>query len=110
MEFRRVLFRSSLGRPLGAPMVAAGAAMLGLAAWQRMRGTSGAVVSEGEPIAPFSLSTALGFGAFLGLMAVLTQASEAWLGDPGLYSLATLSGLADVRSEERRVGNEWVRT
>lgn len=86
----------SLGRPLGAPMLTAGAAMLGLAAWQRMRGTSGAVVPEGDPIAPFSLSTALGFGAFLGLMAVLTQASEAWLGDPGLYALATLSGLADV--------------
>ncbi|ABE43133.1 MgtC/SapB family protein [Polaromonas sp. JS666] len=86
----------ALGRPLGVPMVAAGAALLGLAAWQRKRGTSGAVASEGDPIAPFGLSTALGFGAFLGLMAVLTQASQAWLGNPGLYALATLSGLADV--------------
>ncbi|MDP3797873.1 MAG: MgtC/SapB family protein [Polaromonas sp.] len=86
----------ALGRPLGVPMVAAGATLLGLAAWQRKRDTSGAVASEGDPIAPFGLSTALGFGAFLGLMAVLTQASKAWLGDPGLYALATLSGLADV--------------
>lgn len=86
----------ALGRPLGAPMVAAGVALLGLATWQWKRRTPGGVASESDPIAPFDLSTALGFGAFLGVMAVLTQASQAWLGDPGLYALATLSGLADV--------------
>lgn len=87
-----------LGRPLGVPMVAAGIALLGLGAWQWKRRRSGDVASAGvDPVAPpFDLSTALGFGAFLGVMAVLTQASKEWLGNPGLYALAALSGLADV--------------
>ena len=86
-----------LGRPLGVPMVAAGIALLGLGAWQWKRRRSGDVASGVDPVAPpFDLSTALGFGAFLGVMAVLTQASKEWLGNPGLYALAALSGLADV--------------
>jgi uncharacterized membrane protein (DUF4010 family) len=86
----------ALGRPLGVPMVTAGVALFGLSALQWKRHASGEVASQVDPIAPFDLSTALGFGAFLGLMAVLTQASKEWLGNPGLYALATLSGLADV--------------
>lgn len=86
-----------LGRPLGVPMVAAGVALLGLGAWQWKRRRPGDVASGVDPVAPpFDLSTALGFGAFLGVMAVLTQASKEWLGNPGLYALAALSGLADV--------------
>ena len=49
-----------------------------------------------DGVAPFDLSLALGFGAFLGLMAVLTHAAKAWSGDSGLYGLAALSGLVDV--------------
>lgn len=86
----------ALGRPLGVPMVTAGVALFGLSALQGKRQASGEVASQVDPIAPFDLSTALGFGAFLGVMAVLTQASKEWLGNPGLYALATLSGLADV--------------
>lgn len=86
----------ALGRPLGVPMVTAGVALLGLGALQWKRHASGDAVPGVGSIAPFDLSTALGFGAFLGVMAVLTQASKEWLGNPGLYALATLSGLADV--------------
>lgn len=49
-----------------------------------------------DEVAPFDLSVAVGFGAFLGLMAVLSRAAHDWLGDSGLYGLAVLSGLADV--------------
>ncbi|WP_092005833.1 MgtC/SapB family protein [Polaromonas sp. OV174] len=81
----------ALGRPLGIPMVAAGIALLGMGTWQWKQLASGV-----DDVAPFDLSTALGFGAFLGVMAVLTQACKEWLGNPGLYALAALSGLADV--------------
>ena len=77
-------------------MVAAGVALLGMGAWQWKRLAPGDVASGVDDVAPFDLSTALGFGAFLGVIAVLTQASKEWLGNPGLYALATLSGLADV--------------
>ena len=86
----------ALGRPLGVPMVTAGVVLLGLGALQWKRHASGDAVPGVDPMAPFDLSTALGFGAFLGVMAVLTQASKEWLGNPGLYALATVSGLADV--------------
>ena len=47
-------------------------------------------------MAPFELVTALGFGGFLAVMAVLVPAAKDWLGAPGIYALAALSGLADV--------------
>ena len=47
-------------------------------------------------MAAFDLGTALGFGAFLAVMAVLVPAAKAWLGAPGIYALAAVSGLADV--------------
>jgi uncharacterized membrane protein (DUF4010 family) len=49
-----------------------------------------------ERMAPFDLSTALGFGMFLAAMAVLVPAAQQWIGDPGTYALAALSGMADV--------------
>ena len=86
----------TLGRPLGVPMVTAGVTLLCLGTLQWKRHASGDDVPGVAPIAPFDLSTALGFGAFLGVIAVLTQASKEWLGNPGLYALAALSGLVDV--------------
>lgn len=91
-----VSLQPALGRPLGVPMVAAGIALLGLGALQWKRHSSVDIAPEGDPVAPFDLSTALGFGAFLAVMMVLTQAGREWLGNPGLYVVATLSGLADV--------------
>lgn len=45
---------------------------------------------------PFDLSTALGFGLLLGVLALLTRAAQQWMGDAGLYALSLLSGLLDV--------------
>ena len=43
-----------------------------------------------------ALSTALGFGLLLGVLAVLIRAAQQWMGDAGLYALSLLSGLLDV--------------
>ena len=87
----------ALLRPLGAPLIATGVVLLLLAAWQwRRRSGQGTSAQEVEPVAPFDLTTALGFGAFLAIMAVLVPATKEWLGEPGIYALAALSGLADV--------------
>lgn len=84
-------------RPLGVPLVATGGALLLLAVWQwRRRFGQGISAQEVEAVAPFDLGTALGFGAFLAVMAVLVPAAKEWLGAPGIYALAALSGLADV--------------
>lgn len=45
---------------------------------------------------PFEFMLALRFGIFLAVIAVLSRALNAWLGDTGLYLLAAVSGLADV--------------
>jgi uncharacterized membrane protein (DUF4010 family) len=87
----------ALTRPLGAPLSAAGVALLLLAVWRWRRRAAPTESSEAvEPVATFDLGTALAFGAFLAVMAVLVPAAKEWLGEPGLYALATLSGLADV--------------
>jgi uncharacterized membrane protein (DUF4010 family) len=44
----------------------------------------------------FDLPTAVGFGLFLGAIAILARAAREGLGDVGLYGVAVLSGLADV--------------
>lgn len=87
----------SLARPLGLPLIAIGVALILAAVWQWRRRSSRSVPAEEvEPVAPFDLGTALGFGGFLAVMAVLVPAAQQWLGAPGIYALAALSGLADV--------------
>lgn len=84
-------------RPLGAPLAASGVVLLMLAVWQwRRRGAAGEPSKPVGNVASFDLGTALAFGAFLAVMAVLVPAVEQWLGSPGVYALASLSGLADV--------------
>lgn len=48
------------------------------------------------PIGSFDLATALGFGAFLALIAVLIPAAQEWMGTGGVYAVAAISGFADV--------------
>lgn len=87
----------SLARPLGVPLIASGVTLILVAVWQWRRRSSRSVPAEEvEPVAPFDLGTALGFGGFLAVMAVLVPAAKQWLGAPGIYGLAALSGLADV--------------
>lgn len=45
---------------------------------------------------PFELGNALKFGLLLALIMVLASGAKAWFGDAGLYTLAVVSGLADV--------------
>lgn len=73
------------------PAVASFALALG-----QWRHRSPEVPATGPSLKPFDLGTALGFGIFLGVMAVLTVAARSWFGDSGLYGLATVSGVADV--------------
>lgn len=92
-----VSVQPTLAGPLGAPLLATGAVLLLLAVWQWRRRNGRDVSADGvEPVAPFDLGTALGFGGFLAVMAVLVPAAKQWLGAPGIYALAALSGLADV--------------
>jgi len=87
----------TLLRPLGAPLVATGVVLLLVAAWQWRRRSGQEIAADAvAPIAPFDLGSALAFGGFLAAMAVLVPASKDWLGAPGIYALAALSGLADV--------------
>lgn len=86
----------ALGRAIAAPLLASGAVLLALAALQWRRRDATAQAGSAEDMAPFGLGTALGFGAFLGVMALLVQLSKAWFGIAGVYGLAALSGLADV--------------
>ncbi|MCW5660014.1 MAG: DUF4010 domain-containing protein [Burkholderiaceae bacterium] len=89
--------RPALTRPLGAPLGAAGLVLLSLAVWRwRQRAQRTASSEAVEPVATFDLGTALAFGGFLAAIAVLVPAAKQWLGEPGIYALAILSGLADV--------------
>lgn len=45
---------------------------------------------------PLQLRSALQFGLLLAAIMLLAEAFRAWLGEPGIYLLATVSGLADV--------------
>lgn len=86
-----------LGRLWWLPMAAAAATLgvLAVAVWRRTNIADAAPGVVGD-FRSFDLATALGFGAFLGVVSVLTEASRAWLGAAGLYALALVSGLADV--------------
>ncbi|MCW7541197.1 MgtC/SapB family protein [Aquabacterium sp. A7-Y] len=86
----------SLGRLMLAPMVSAAVALIAIAlVYWRRRDLQAEPVDPAQ-MQPFDLSAALGFGAFLGLMSVLSEASKQWIGVSGLYGLALLSGLVDV--------------
>jgi uncharacterized membrane protein (DUF4010 family) len=91
-----VTLKPELVVALGLPLLAAAAGALG-AAWLQWR-SAGPLASTDEPDdAPvFDLTTALGMGLLLGVLAVLSQAAMQSYGMHGLYALAAVSGLADV--------------
>ena len=91
------LLRPALLPSMGAAMVVAAVVLLAMAVFGRRSPTSTASPAHAaDPASPFDLSTALGFGVLLGVMAVLTRVAQDWLGDVGLYALSLLSGLLDV--------------
>lgn len=100
MFFRMSLIAVSLSpafaKLLLPALMSAGVSLMLAAWWRWRRRQMDAPTGEPSDVPPFDLGTALGFGLFLGLMSVLTQASKAWLGASGLYGLALLTGIADV--------------
>lgn len=94
-----MLMAPALGRVLLAALGVAAAVLFALAAlqWRQRGGVAEAPAAEAPAgVPPFDLATALGFGAFLGLMAVLSEAAKQWLGASGLFGLGLVSGLVDV--------------
>lgn len=95
-----LMLQPGLARGVALPLLAAGLALLALCVQQWRRLPPAAV--DANPAAPqtsmrpFDLTTALGFGAFLAVMAVLVPAAKQWLGTGGIYALSALSALADV--------------
>jgi uncharacterized membrane protein (DUF4010 family) len=85
-----------LAPPLLPPLLCTAASLFALALlhWRRERAAGDP--PGAEALQPFDLGTALGFGAFLGVVSVLAALMRERLGVHGLYSLAMLSGLVDV--------------
>jgi len=84
---------SSLAWPMGvAALVYASGALL------YYRSSGGEAVEKSEPPLrnPCELGPALRFAALLGLIFVLVEASQRWLGNTGVYLVALLAGLSDV--------------
>ena len=86
----------ALLRTMGLTLLTSGCVLLllGLRQWRRTVVQDDA--GQAADVTPFDLGTALGFGLFLALTAVLVPAAQEWLGRSGLYALSALSGLADV--------------
>lgn len=86
---------------LGATLLAPALALLAFSAALAWRTPAPAADDPAAPQAPplgptSGLGTALGFGAFLALMAVLVPAAREALGAQGVLVLSAVSGLADV--------------
>lgn len=91
------VLQPGLGARVLLPLGAAAAALLGIALLRwRGRAAAPAPSATVEEMAPFDLGTALGFGLFLGAVALLVRLGKALFGVAGVYGLAALSGLADV--------------
>lgn len=81
------------------PLLSAGLAAFMAAAWYAWRSGQTKLREGGEelkPINPLELTMALKFGVLLAVIMVLTRALKEWMGDPGLYALAAVSGLVNV--------------
>jgi uncharacterized membrane protein (DUF4010 family) len=91
------VIQPSLLVTFGSALIVTGMVLLGLGLLQ-WRQFSGPPSSDTEIalMEPFDLGTALGFGAFLAVMAILVPAAKQWLGAGGIYTLSAVSGLADV--------------
>lgn len=92
-----LLLQPALLGSMGAAMVVGAAVLLATSLLQpARRAPVDATATPADAGDPFDLSTALGFGLLLGVLAVLIRAAQQWMGDAGLYALSLLSGLLDV--------------
>ncbi|MCG8548480.1 MAG: DUF4010 domain-containing protein [Alphaproteobacteria bacterium] len=102
--FPRVLVIAAIIAPelllrLTGPLLAAAVVALGAGLMFARIAANDARLEDPEhdaPQNPLSLKTALLFTLFLALVMVLVRGMNAWLGEPGLYLLAVLSGIVDV--------------
>lgn len=87
----------ALLRHVAWPFAAMALTVFVLGAWQWRLGVRAGAPAEGTRLETnYDLLTAVGFAAFMAVVAVLAQAVRSAWGDSGLYGLAALSGLADV--------------
>jgi uncharacterized membrane protein (DUF4010 family) len=89
-----------LVRRLAWPLMAASAAGFAIAGWYAIRlRKTGEVPADHAgrgPRNPLDLRTAVEFVLILTAVMIATRAAQAWLGRPGLYVVAALSGVVDV--------------
>lgn len=71
---------------------------LGLALWSWMKSEKTKTQRKFDLQNPLQLSTALQFGLILAIVILLSEASKQWFGDPGIYGLSLISGMADIDS------------
>jgi uncharacterized membrane protein (DUF4010 family) len=85
----------SLAAPLGAATIAsaAGAAWF---AWRSQDAEPGETAQKVQPGNPLNLWFAIKFGLMLAVIMIVTRAAKGLLGDRGLFTVAGISGLADV--------------
>lgn len=97
MSILIAMIAPTLMKTFGLALVSTGFILLVMSIWT-WRQQSQAAPQGGRiaPMAPFDLGTALGFGAFLAVMAVMVPAAKEWFGASGIYLLSAISGLADV--------------
>jgi uncharacterized membrane protein (DUF4010 family) len=90
------MIQPALLNTYGLALSLTGLVLLLLSVWTWRRHARSAPDGPIAPIKPFDLGTALGFGVFLAVMAVLVPAAKQWFGASGIYLLSAVSGLADV--------------
>ena len=81
------------------PLLSASLAAVASAAWYAWRSGREKLWAGGQELKasnPLELRMALQFGLLLAVIMILARAVREWMGDPGLYGLAAVSGLVDV--------------
>ena len=69
--------------------------LIGLA-WVALSSRKAVPATEIKLANPLQLKAALVFGALLSVLSLASAALQDWLGDPGVYAVAAIAGLADV--------------
>jgi uncharacterized membrane protein (DUF4010 family) len=90
------LLQPAVAAAIGGLLLWMAAVSLGVTLWMWRRRPAGAPVEIAAAGRIFDLSTALGFGLVLAVVAVLSRGARESLGDAGFYGVSFLSGLADV--------------
>jgi uncharacterized membrane protein (DUF4010 family) len=91
-----LILNLSLLRELALPLLAASVILLGCATYYALSNTAAAAPIELTQQNPFQLWSAMGFGVLLTVVFVAAKMAQFWLGNAGLYTLATLSRFTDV--------------